>query len=126
MSSPHSTGDARRQRTKSACGIPPPLHQCLHCGSPYVQPLSMMNAQDDHIAVKLWCPECFAWMAGTFPSDQVRSFQHHYRQGYSEIKYLYHRKVSSNMANAAASFTRALELDLITADDFAPAHTRRR
>jgi hypothetical protein len=96
------------------------LSQCPHCHSPYVQAVDWKALPDGRVSVALRCPECMAWMSGTFTWERARRLDRDLAEGRAELRAAYRRAVRRNMQDALGAFASALERDLIGADDFRP------
>ena len=96
------------------------LSQCPHCGSPYVQAADWKALSDGRVSVAMRCPECHAWMSGTFSSERARQLDRDLADGRAELRALHRRAVRRNMQETLTAFVQGLELDLIGADDFRP------
>jgi len=108
-------GRATRTRLK-ATG----LWECPRCGSRYVQPVEWDVVPDGRVALSLRCPECMTFRAGIFSDEEVHELDRVLVRGRSEVRAIYRRVLRDNMYRELAALTRALELDLIGPDDFAP------
>ena len=96
------------------------LSECPHCRSPYVQAADWKALPNGRVSVALRCPECLAWMSGTFTWEHARRLDSDLADGRAELRAAYRRTVQRNMQQALGAFASALELDLIGADDFRP------
>jgi hypothetical protein len=106
----------------------PPLRDlsgCPHCDSPYVQATDWKALPDGRVSVAMRCPECLAWMSDTCSWERARRLDRDLADGRAELRSLYRRTVRHNMQQALDAFVRALELDLIGADDFRPRRQAR-
>ena len=99
---------------------PRDLSDCPHCSSPYVQAADWKALADGRVSVALRCPECLAWMSGTFSWERARRLDRDLADGRAELRAAYRRTVRRNMQQALSGFVQALERDLIGADDFRP------
>lgn len=95
------------------------LSICPACGSGLVQPLRWQEREDGRLNLELRCPECFAWMRGSFPLAEVEELDRTAHAARASIAAAHERRVRENMEALADCFARALALDLVTADDFA-------
>jgi hypothetical protein len=95
-----------------------PLHECPHCSSGFVQPLSWKERPGGRILLELRCPECLAYMVGSFAPDRVRELDRTLTDGRRAMRASYERLVASNMRSALEAFSAALDRDLIDASDF--------
>jgi hypothetical protein len=73
---------------------------------------------DGAIVLHLRCPECMVRLTGNFDSERVAEYDSLLVKSREAIIADYEAIVRHNMAELAQSFARALELDLIGADDF--------
>ena len=99
---------------------PRDLSACPHCSSPYVQATDWKALADGRVSVALRCPECLAWMSGTFSWERARRLDRDLAEGRAELRAAYRRTVRRNMQHALTGFVQGLERDLIGADDFRP------
>jgi hypothetical protein len=97
------------------------LSECPHCCSRYVQASDWQARPGGRVSIALRCPECLAWMAGTFSAERARELDRVIAEGRAELRAAHRRAVRRNMQAALLAFSQALELDLIGADDFRPA-----
>jgi hypothetical protein len=95
-----------------------PLSTCPQCCSPLVQPQGWRELPDGAIVLHLRCPECMVRLTGNFDSERVAEYDSLLVKSREAIVADYEAIVRHNMAELAQSFARALELDLIGADDF--------
>jgi hypothetical protein len=95
-----------------------PLGICPHCGSALVQPLGWKELPDATIVLHLRCPECWVRLTGNFSHDRVAEFDDELLKSRESITADYEAIVRHNMEELSRCFERALELDLIGADDF--------
>lgn len=102
------------------------LSECPHCESRLVQPADWKVHPDGRVWMSLRCPDCLAWMSGTFTSERVREFDRRLSEGRSALRATYQHTVRRHMTVEVESLARALELDLIGPDDFAPPQPRKR
>ena len=70
--------------------------------------------------MRLRCPECHVGMSGTFAHDRVVDYDAALVKGKEKLMEDYQAVVRHNMEELVEHFRRALELDLIGADDFEP------
>jgi len=83
-----------------------------------VQPLRWQERPDGRLELDLRCPECFAWMRGSFDARDVRALDESLRAARTAITAEHERRVRENMAELADCLAQALALDLVSADDF--------
>ena len=96
---------------------------CPRCGSGLVQPLRW-QADGGDILVDLRCPECDQWRQGAFTKSQVAELDRAQARARETIVDTYERLVAESMESLVFCLTRALDLDLVGADDFAPRRLR--
>lgn len=94
------------------------LSECPHCESRYVQPTEGKALPDGRVALTLRCPDCTAWMSGTFSAERVRELDRQLSLGRSALRAAYDQTVRLNMSRELTSLAAALALDLIGPDDF--------
>jgi hypothetical protein len=106
------------------------LSECPHCGSPYVQPTDGKALPNGKVSLTLRCPDCDAWMTGTFSADRVRELDRQLSLGRAALRQAYERAVRVNMARELHALAAGYARDLIGPDDFsyaaAPAGRRLR
>jgi hypothetical protein len=102
------------------------LSECPHCDSRLVQAADWKVHQDGRVWMSLRCPECLTWMSGTFTAERVRELDRRLSEGRAALRATYERTVRRHMTVEVESLARALELDLIGPDDFAPVAQRRK
>lgn len=95
------------------------LSICPSCGSGLVQPLRWQEQDGEH-ELDLRCPECYAHMRGTFEAADVEALDRSLQAARDEISAAYEVTVRESMEALAHCLERALALDLVGADDFAP------
>lgn len=96
------------------------LSECPHCCSRYVQATAGTALRDGRIALTLRCPDCLAWMSGTFSAERVRELDRQLATGRAALRGSYERMVKRNMACELRALSAGLSMDLIGADDFTP------
>lgn len=96
------------------------LSECPHCASGYVQVTAGAATRDGKVSLTLRCPECLAWMSGTFSAERVREFDRQLATGRAALREAYERMVQRNMAGELRALSAGLAMDLIGADDFTP------
>jgi hypothetical protein len=106
------------------------LSECPHCASPYVQPTDGKALPSGKVSLTLRCPDCDAWMTGTFSAERVRELDRQLSLGRAALRASYERAVRVNMARELHALAAGLARDLIGPDDFsyaaAPAGRRPR
>jgi hypothetical protein len=121
-----SIGFLRRQAAALLTAEEPiPLGVCPACGSEYVQPQAWKELSNGHLFLRLRCPECLTVTSGTFPPERVAEYDEMLVKGKEATMAQYDAVVRHNMEELLDQFRMALELDLITAEDFAPSPSRR-
>lgn len=107
----------------SAAGPPgtpqPPLACCSACGSGFMQPRSWRARPNGKLRLELRCPECLLRTTGDYEPALVADYDRALVAGRLEISALCQAVTRANMEAEAARLARALDLDLIGADDFA-------
>jgi hypothetical protein len=93
---------------------------CPRCGSVLVQPLRWEADPEHGVLVDLRCPDCEQWRQGALTRDEVVTLDRHQREARQTLLDAYERMVAESMEALAGTLRRALELDLVGADDFAP------
>jgi hypothetical protein len=94
------------------------LSECPHCASPYVQPTEGKALPDGKVSMTLRCPDCDAWMSGTFSPDRVRELDRQLSLGRAALRASYERAVRTNMAQELHTLAAGFAHDLIGPDDF--------
>ena len=94
------------------------LSECPHCASRYVQPTDGRALPDGRVALTLRCPDCSAWMSGTFSAERVRELDRQLSSGRAQLRDSYDQTVKRNMAGELRSLAAAFAMDLIGPDDF--------
>jgi len=104
---------------------PRPLAVCPSCGSAFVQPQAWKDLPSGQLFLRLRCPECLTVTSGTFSRDLVAEYDETLVRGKEATAAHYDAAVRHNMKELLERFQTALELDLISADDFVPVSPRR-
>ena len=121
-----SIGFLRRQAAALLTAEEPtPLGICPACRSEYVHPQAWKELSNGHLFLRLRCPECMAVTSGTFPPERVAEYDEMLVRGKEATMAQYNAIVRHNMEELLEQFRTALELDLITAEDFASSASRR-
>jgi hypothetical protein len=94
------------------------LGTCPQCCSPLVQPQGWRELPGGGIVLHLRCPECGVRLTGSFDHDRVAEYDDALVKSREAILADYEAIVRHNMEELSQTFGRALELDLIGADDF--------
>jgi len=94
------------------------LSECPHCASRYVQPTDGKALPDGRVTLTLRCPDCSAWMSGTFSAERVRELDKQLSTGRAELRTSYEQAVKRNMSGELRALAAGLAMDLIGPDDF--------
>ena len=94
------------------------LSECPHCASPYVHPTDGKALQNGKVSLTLRCPDCDAWMTGTFSAERVRELDRQLSLGRTALRQSYERAVRVNMARELHALAAGFARDLIGPDDF--------
>jgi len=96
-----------------------PLHICPACGSKLVQP-TFWQQQEGRTHWRVWrrCPECEWVDDGVHGESAVDAYDEQLDIGSRELAGQLRVLEHANMSEMAGSFIRAIDSDLITADDF--------
>ena len=73
----------------------------------------------DVVLVELRCPDCMTWLKAPHTRADMRELDRRQAEFRAEIVAQYERLVTESMEALAACLGPALELDLVSADDFA-------
>ena len=101
------------------------LGSCSACRSARLQPGRCRTSGRGELRVEYRCAECGAHGHAVLTRAEARELDRAQAQSRAAIQEAYTRTVTESMEELAASLTRALELDLLSADDFAPRPLRR-
>jgi hypothetical protein len=93
---------------------------CPHCGSNFLQPLRCEAKGSDVVIVELRCSECMTWLKAPHSRADMRELDRLQAEHRAAIVSQYEQLVTESMEALAACLGPALELDLVSADDFAP------
>lgn len=93
------------------------LSECPHCSSRYVQPTDGKALPDGRVALTLRCPDCSAWMTGTFSAERVRELDRQISSGRAALRTSYEQTVKRNMSNELRTMAAAFAMDLVGPDD---------
>jgi hypothetical protein len=99
---------------------------CPSCASPFLQPMRCEVQDDDDVLVELRCSDCMTWLQVPLSREDMAELDRCQTEWREEILAAYERSVSESMEALAAILGPALELDLVSADDFAPSLRERR
>jgi len=97
---------------------------CPQCGSSFLQPLRCEAKGSDVLLVELRCSECHSWTKAPHTRADMRELDRRQAEFRATIVDGYERSVAESMEALATCFGHALELDLVTADDFRPRAAR--
>ncbi len=95
------------------------MTMCPRCGSSYLQPLRCEAKGSDVVLVELRCSDCMSWLKVPHTRADMRELDRLQAEFRAVILEQYERSVAENMEALADCFGAALELDLVSADDFA-------
>jgi hypothetical protein len=101
-------------------GLVAAMTMCPRCGSTFLQPLRCEAKGSDVVVVELRCPDCMTWLKAPHTRADMRELDRLQAEFRASILEQYERSVTENMEALAACLGPALELDLVSADDFAP------
>jgi hypothetical protein len=96
------------------------MTMCPGCGSSFLQPLRCEAKGSDVVLVELRCSDCMTWLKAPHTRADMRELDRQQAEFRAVILEQYERSVTESMEALAACFGPALELDLVSADDFAP------
>jgi hypothetical protein len=100
------------------------MTMCPRCGSSFLQPLRCEAKGSDVVLVELRCSECMTWLKAPHSRADMRELDRLQSEFRALIQAQYERYVAESMEALAACLGPALELDLVSADDFAPRGQR--
>jgi hypothetical protein len=100
------------------------MTMCPRCGSSFLQPLRCEAKGSDVVLVELRCSECMTWLKAPHSRADMRELDRLQAEFRALITAQYERYVTESMEALAACLAQALELDLVSADDFAPRRQR--
>ena len=98
----------------------PSSADCPACGSGLVQPLKWQAGDGGRILVELRCPECQTWMQVECTKAGVEALDRAQAGARQAMIDAYERVVAESMEALALCLGKALDLDLVGADDFHP------
>ena len=101
------------------------MTMCPRCGSSFLQPLRCEAKGSDVVLVELRCSDCMTWLKAPHTRADMRELDRLQAEFRAMILEQYEKSVAESMEALAACFGPALELDLVSADDFAPPASRR-
>jgi hypothetical protein len=96
------------------------MTMCPRCGSSFLQPLRCEAKGSDVVLVELRCSDCMTWLKAPHTRADMRELDRQQAEFRAVILEQYERSVAESMEALASCFGAALELDLVSADDFAP------
>ncbi len=96
-----------------------PVLACPACGSDRICPIEWETAGDHHWWMLLRCGECQSWVQATVGNEQAAALDIELDRQQAEIADAAAALAAERMATDVETFTAALELDLVDADDFA-------
>ena len=76
------------------------------------------------VLVELRCPDCMTWLKAPHTRADMRELDRRQAEFRAQLVAEYERLVTESMEALASCFEQALELDLVSADDFAPTPAR--
>jgi hypothetical protein len=97
---------------------------CPRCGSTFLQPLRCEAKGSDVVLVELRCSDCMTWLKAPHTRADMRELDRLQAEFRATITTQYERYVAESMEALAECLGQALELDLVSADDFAPRGKR--
>ena len=92
---------------------------CPHCGSKFLQPLRCEANGSDVVLVELRCSDCMTWLKAPHSRADMRELDRLQAEHRAALSRQYEQLVTESMEALAACLGPALELDLVSADDFA-------
>jgi hypothetical protein len=96
-----------------------PLLMCPECGSDRACPIEWAEAGEDHWWLLIRCGECEAWFQATIGNAPAAALDLELDRQQRQIAHTLAALEAECMAADADLLATALELDLVTADDFA-------
>jgi hypothetical protein len=106
----------RRSRKRGGRGE---LTRCTTCGSDFVVPVDWGERDAARWWLWLRCGECGAYREVVVPDADARRYEAALNRGVEEIGDTLRRIDLTRMADEAEAFSKALELDVYDAGDFA-------
>jgi hypothetical protein len=95
-----------------------PLHICIECRAPLVQPVSWSEMDDEHWELALLCPNCGWTTSGIYSQSEVEELEDRLEEGLSEMLADLHRLAQANMSDEIDRFSSALQANGILPEDF--------
>lgn len=96
-----------------------PMIMCPECGSDCACPIEWEEAGEDHWWLLIRCGECEAWIQATIGNALAAALDVELDRQQAQIATSLAELEAERMAADADLLATALELDLVTADDFA-------
>jgi hypothetical protein len=96
-----------------------PVLLCLECGSDKACPLEWAEAGEHHWWLLIRCGDCGAWMQATIGNARAAALDVELDRQQAQIADALAALEAERMAAEGDALATALELDLVTADDFA-------
>ena len=100
------------------------MTMCPSCGSSFLQPLRCEAKGSDVVLVELRCSDCMTWLKAPHTRADMRELDRRQAEFRAAIVAEYEQTVAESMEALAACLGPALELDLVSADDFAVTPAR--
>jgi len=95
------------------------MTMCPRCGSSFLQPLRCEAKGSNVVLVELRCPDCMTFLKAPHTRADMRELDRRQAEYRGQLVAEYDRLVAESMEALATCFGAALELDLVSADDFA-------
>ena len=96
------------------------MTMCPRCGPSCLQPLRCEAKGSDVVLVELRCGECMTWLKAPHTRADMRELDRLQAEFRGVLVTQYEQLVTESMEALAACLGPALQLDLVSADDFAP------
>ncbi len=112
----NGVGAEARSASSGAGGLE--LHDCFHCMSKLVEPVSWSREADGAWRILLRCPECEATREGVFERDQVQRLEQELEGAAASLLRDLKQVTSANMSEEIERFVNALNGGLILPFDF--------
>jgi hypothetical protein len=91
---------------------------CPRCGSNFLQPLRCEAKGSDVVLVELRCSDCMTWLKAPHTRADMRELDRLQAEFRAALVKQYEDIVTESMEALAACLGPALELDLVSAEDF--------
>src|SRR5829696_2882304 len=98
---------------------PATLAHCCACGADFVHPVEWSPHDDERWWMLLRCGGCGAWSEETVPDADADVFDGELDRAQESIRRSAERLNRERLVELVSAFATALELDLISAEDFA-------